>query len=586
MTTFDPDRPVLLPEPREVAWSGARASVATLAEPAVRVGVVGDLRPEGYRLVIGPDGGVMIDASDAAGAFYARSTLDQLRAWATLVGDGTVPCGTVTDWPDHAVRAVMLDISRTKVPTTATLRDLVARLASWKVNQIQLYTEHTFAYVGHEEVWRDASPITADELRELDAFCAEHHVELVPNQNGLGHMERWLRHDRYRPLALAPDGFEAFGRRRGASTLDPTNPDALALVRDLYGQLLPEVTSRRVNVGLDEPWELPNDRYADYVAWIEQLAAAPELAGRELLVWGDIVAHHPASAATLPERVTILEWGYDAGHPFEARAAALAAAGRPFWLCPGTSSWMTILGRVTNMRANIAEACDAAVAHGAAGLLVTDWGDCGHLQYLPISEPGFAWFAAQSWCRSANAGIDLGGVLSVHAFADPSGELAAALLDLGDAYLESEGQFPNLSMLTLPLYYPDLHVGRGPMPWATAQGYERVEAVLDGAAAAIARSHATRSDRVLVAAELANAIDLVRVLCDDGRARLRGDGSIGSVPAPERTELAAALAPVIDRHRDVWLARNRPGGLDESVGWLEALQQTYRTGQPQIRVGP
>jgi hexosaminidase len=93
----------------------------------------------------------------------------------------------------------MLDISRSKVPTLATLRDLAGRLASWKINQLQLYMEHTFPYTGHEDVWRDASPISPDEILSLDAYCRERHIELVPNQNTLGHFERWLRHGRYSP---------------------------------------------------------------------------------------------------------------------------------------------------------------------------------------------------------------------------------------------------------------------------------------------------------------------------------------------------------------------------------------------------
>ena len=54
----------------------------------------------------------------------------------------------------------MLDISRDKVPTMPTLFALVDRLAEWKINQLQLYIEHTFAYRGHEEVWRNADPMT------------------------------------------------------------------------------------------------------------------------------------------------------------------------------------------------------------------------------------------------------------------------------------------------------------------------------------------------------------------------------------------------------------------------------------------
>lgn len=31
--------------------------------------------------------------------------------------------------------------------------------------------EHTFAYSGHEEVWKDASPFTPAEIVELHAYC-------------------------------------------------------------------------------------------------------------------------------------------------------------------------------------------------------------------------------------------------------------------------------------------------------------------------------------------------------------------------------------------------------------------------------
>ena len=36
---------------------------------------------------------------------------------------------------------------------------LVDELAEWKINEIQLYTEHTFAYRNHRDVWERASPM-------------------------------------------------------------------------------------------------------------------------------------------------------------------------------------------------------------------------------------------------------------------------------------------------------------------------------------------------------------------------------------------------------------------------------------------
>lgn len=90
-------------------------------------------------------------------------------------------CGAHAFCQDGLVQGYQLDISRCKVPTMSTLFRMVDFLASLGYNQFQLYTEHTFAYSKHETVWREASPMTPDEIRALDSYCAERGIELVPN---------------------------------------------------------------------------------------------------------------------------------------------------------------------------------------------------------------------------------------------------------------------------------------------------------------------------------------------------------------------------------------------------------------------
>jgi hexosaminidase len=177
-----------------IAWEIA----ATAAGPADEIGAVLRLAPEkianaqGYTLTIAADG-IVAEAQTPAGLFYAVCTLIQVIEQAGI----QLPCLTIIDWPDFAARGVMLDISRDKVPTLETVLELVDMLAGWKINQLQLYTEHTFAYRNHPEVWASASPFTGQDILALDAYCRARFVELVPNQNSFGHMERWLIHDRY-----------------------------------------------------------------------------------------------------------------------------------------------------------------------------------------------------------------------------------------------------------------------------------------------------------------------------------------------------------------------------------------------------
>ncbi len=290
-----PTSPCLLPEPRHVELSGGTLSIhparlivihsphpdqllfeaqeaqralseyagatwhihGSAAVPAGHAGLTIALDPgqshaQGYTLEIN-DAGIRIVAPDPAGAFYGVMTLAQLlRQYGA-----TLPLVRIEDYPDFPARGVMLDVSRDKVPTMKTLFDLVDLLAGLKINQLQLYTEHTFAYQRHPVVWANASPMTGEEILQLDAYCRARHVELVPNQNSFGHMRRWLTHDQYRPLAEAPHGCDTrWGRFDEPFTLCPGDPGSIQLVADMFEELLPHFSSRMFNVGCDETVDL------------------------------------------------------------------------------------------------------------------------------------------------------------------------------------------------------------------------------------------------------------------------------------------------------------------------------------------
>lgn len=537
------------------------------------------LPAQGYRLTIAADGEVRIDAADDAGHFYAEATLAQLAAG---TGDDKVPVGQVEDWPDLQVRGAMLDVSRTKVPTMETLLTVVDRLSSWKLNQLQLYTEHTFAYPGHEEVWEEADAFSAADMETLRAHCSRRHMELVANQNTLGHMERWLVHPRYAPLGIARGVTNGpMGLPMAASTLDPSNPASLALVRDLLGVLGDALPGRRLHVGLDEPWELPASRRAEWGGWLETLRRLPETAGRELLVWGDMPALHPELLSAAGEGITVCEWGYEADHPFGPRLEALARAGVSRWVCPGTSSWLSIVGRATNALDNCRSAAEAAGGGGAGGLLVTDWGDFGHLQPLAVSDLGLAAAAAFAWCLDTNATLDVASVaasLERHCYGDVAGELGTALSVLGDAHRHLPRQLRNVSALVLHLYFPQLPAGDAILGPLSPAHLDAVDGVLDSATAGLARARPSLAHGTLAAHELSVAARLVQLCADDLRARLAGDGTLGSIAPLRRAELRGRLEELLSEHRRAWLDRNRPGGLDESCAWLDHLGRCYTEG--------
>src|SRR4051794_5129593 len=368
---------VALAEHAQVYWDLSAGEPDSAEEP----GVVLRLRPEafthdeGYELAITP-GGVVIEGRTPAGVFYGVCTLAQI----VQQQGRDLPALRISDRPDFPVRGVMLDISRDKVPRMETLLELVDMLAGWKVNQLQLYTEHTFAYRRHPEVWAEASPVTGDEILALDAFCRERFIELVPNQNSFGHMERWLVHDRYAPLAETHDEFTTpWGKMQGPFSLCPGDPGSLELVRDLFDELLPHFSSKQLNVGSDETFDLGQGRskeecagrgtervYLDYLLAVYREVVAR---GHTMQFWGDIIVEAPDSIPLLPKDCVALEWGYDAEPPFEEHSRQFAASGIPFYVCPGTSSWTSLAGRTDNALGNLLSAAENGLKYGAAGYL-------------------------------------------------------------------------------------------------------------------------------------------------------------------------------------------------------------------------
>jgi hexosaminidase len=535
--------------------------------------------PQGYALSFLPDG-LTVRAADPAGLFYGVCTLIQIIEQSAP----ELPALQITDWPDFAARGVMLDISRDRVWTMSTLYGLVDLLAGWKVNQLQLYTEHTFAYTQHPEVWAFASPMTAEEIRELDAYCRARFVELVPNQNSFGHMHRWLTHARYAPLAETHDWFETpWGMRmQGPFSLAPVDPGSLDLVRGLYDELLPNFSSRQFNVGCDETIDLGQGRSRAAVAaaapgrvyldFLLEIYRAVTERGRTMQFWGDIIIHHPELIAELPKDVVALEWGYEANHPFDAHAAEFSASGLSFYVCPGTSSWNSIAGRTANALGNLAAAAEAGLLHGATGYLNTDWGDNGHWQTLPMSYVGFAAGAAYSWAYAANCKLDVARAVSVHALGDPSGSLGQAAYDLGNVYRAVGYEPHNASALFWTLQRPLADVARWAAETAggqvTAAGYERAWAAADAALKVAARGQSTRADEALLRRELELAGHML------GHAARRGQLALGA-PVSGKDVLADDLAEIATEYRSLWRVRSRPGGLRDSVARLDKAAEDY-----------
>ncbi len=541
---------------------------------------------QGYQLSISPLD-ITITAKDSAGIYYGVCTLNQLINQYS----SALPCLTIEDWPDFPARGVMLDISRDKVPTLQTILDLVERLASLKVNQLQLYMEHTFAYRHHPEVWANATPFTGEDILKLDVFCRQHHVELVPNQNSLGHMERWLKHERYHHLSECPDGFEAaWGGHMPPTTLNPLDPGSLNLIASLYDELLPHFTSNIVNVGGDEPWELGKGKSKSaveerggrvYLDYITQLHREISAHGHQMQFWGDIIVHYPDLVPELPKDVTAMLWGYEGGEEaaqeWERQCTLLAASKVPFYVCPGTSSWNSITGRSDNAIDNCRISAISGLKQGAIGFLNTDWGDNGHWQPFSISFLGFAYGAAVSWCIQANDSLDLPPLLDQFIFNDTAGIMGKLAYDLGEVYKIIGPEHTNGQTLAYALQrstdnikasLPSLESVGGKQTESQADTLRRAAETISKIMEPINKAHMQRPDAELITAEFQQAANLLTHSINRLLFITDEEGS------PDM--LLKELQPLLAQQRTNWLARNRSGGLEDSLQHFDMIANEYK----------
>lgn len=557
------------PGPAQVhAEAGVEERVLARAQSRLRKSGVclslrqdGDLAEGAYVLSVQSDGAIL-RARSAAGHFSGLATIFQ------LMDSGSLPGGHIEDAPDFPVRGVMLDISRDRVPRMGPLLERVDRLADLKINQLQLYVEHTFAYPGHEAVWKDASPFTPAELRWLDDHCHARGIELVGNQQSFGHWHRWLTRDGYTDLAEHPAGIEhAFAVEPEPFGLDLANPKSLDLLSELLEEQASCLRSKRFNVGLDETLDLglghsksaveargPGPVYLEGVKRIHERVSR---LGLSMQFWGDMILGYPEQVAELPGDATALAWGYEAGHPFEENAALFAKSGLEFYVCPGTSSWQSMIGRTPNAAKNLVEAARAGRNHGATGLLVTDWGDFGHWQPPSISAPGLVLAAGLGW----NADLELersDWSAAIDRFL-PAAAPGSALLELGEV-AEGSGI---AAVNGAPWFYPLRYAHKTfPPPYlagdATADRFEAAREVIEGI---------TLPDgEVRTAARLAAlACRFSAAWAKSGEAAPLSRVSIGAA-----AELHSQLEELQSEYASSWLAVSRAGGLQDSWGRLDA----------------
>ncbi len=427
--------------------------------PGILLHIDGSLgSPEGYHLTIDADG-VQISGGSSTGLHYGIQTLRQI-----IRQNGCVlPWAEIQDWPDLEGRGLFYDVTRGRIPTMDFLKELAEKCSFYKLNQLHLYIEHSFLFDGFSEVWRDDTPLTAGDILELDAYCRKLHVELVPSVASLGHLYKVLRTKTYAHLAEMQEtegaGF-SYVNRMAHHTLDVGQEESLDLVLGMLEEYAALFTSPKFNLNGDEPFDLGRGRgkamaeqigsHQMYVDWIGKICSHIKGMGLQPMFWGDVILAEPDTIRQLPGDTICMNWDYDIVLGRD-HAAKLEAAGANQYLCPGAQGWNQFVNLFHNAYLNIRKMAELAHKHHGQGLLVTEWGDYGHVQDPESSLPGILYAAAMGWNKEIPGEAELNETISVVEYGDPTGTLMSVLLTLSQQSIIS---------WWLPVQFAELHQGR------------------------------------------------------------------------------------------------------------------------------
>jgi hexosaminidase len=332
------------------------------------------MNDEGY-VVVALGDRLAIVGRTAAGVFYGAQTVKQL-----VTGQGpsaVLHLATVRDWPAMRYRGFHDDLSRGPMPTLDFQKYQIRTLAAYKINVFSPYFENTLYYGENPVPAPPGGAMTPAQVKELVAYAARYHIDVIPEQEAFGHLHHILKYDLYSDLAETPHG----------SVLAPGQPGSLALIRQMFWEIDSLFPSRFVHLGADETQELGKGQTRAlvqreglgkvYIDFLKSIDSTLKPLHKRLLFWGDIASGSPQLVKTLPKDMIAVAWGYGPSKSFDGAINPFRKAGMETWVAPGVSNWSRVYPDNWVALRNIQGFVRDGQRLGATGVLNTSWDDDG-----------------------------------------------------------------------------------------------------------------------------------------------------------------------------------------------------------------
>ena len=328
--------------------TGATASYSKKAEGAALELVHNQtlyktLGQEGYKLSVTANG-IRLESATTSGFFYGLTSLKKMLPACVAAGvkDEKVttyelPLVQITDRPRFPYRGFMLDVAR-HFFSVQEVKKMLDVMAIYKLNKFHFHLTEDQGWrwevkkypkltkVGavapntyvtsmeHGAYWTNQQYgpyfYTREELKEIVAYAAAKHIEVIPEIDMPGHFSAAMA--AYPEFSCNPDGEHRVETWGGVFTdvLNVANPKAVRFVKDILDELMAIFPSKNIHIGGDEcpttAWERNAECQAMYkklnltsyrqlqTHFIAEITDYLKSKGRKISVWNETVTEKGA----------------------------------------------------------------------------------------------------------------------------------------------------------------------------------------------------------------------------------------------------------------------------------------------------
>lgn len=286
---------------------------------------------------------------------------------------------------------VMLDCSRNAVMSVVGLKKLIVYLEKLGYTFLQLYTEDTYEIAEEPLFGKFRGRYSKAEIKELDAYAKEHHIQLVPCIQTLAHLNQIFYWDKFHEIKDSTD------------VLLVGEEKTKQFIENMFKNIAECYSARIINIGMDEAGALGTGKYfhkhgyrPKYDILLEHLQTVSDIAkkyGFTLLMWSDMFfrlvnkgdyygeAEVPEEIKKqIPDNVQLIYWDYYSEDKsiYDRMIKGHLGFGRDMWMASGAWKWIGFqAGNEKSFRV-LKPAIQACQQHNVDNIIVTLWGDDGN----------------------------------------------------------------------------------------------------------------------------------------------------------------------------------------------------------------